>query len=221
VGFICLLAFILSPSFGGGRNGLQYVDDAFNSLSKGSAYFVPDVAREVAALGDRPIDLTIGARDAAEAAVWAKLLGQAGVAVEARGAEARVSGDLGAIAQAALSDSDALYRNDGGAVGGKYGLDPKAVGYGWWTCLRRLDEALLREGRFEESRVVKSVLLKAVEPAYNYHGVEVRHVGDQVGLVVGMLLFYLLYTVWYGAAIYNLCVAFGLTVGRPLKKREV
>ncbi len=41
--FFGILALIFSPVFGHGRNGLQYSDDLFNKLAKGSSYFIPEL----------------------------------------------------------------------------------------------------------------------------------------------------------------------------------
>jgi hypothetical protein len=43
--FWCVLFLIFSPLFGQGRNGLQFADEMFNTLAKGSSYFIPKVAK--------------------------------------------------------------------------------------------------------------------------------------------------------------------------------
>ena len=40
--FIIMMAVIFSPIFNG-KNGLQYLDELYNSLSKGSAYYIPKI----------------------------------------------------------------------------------------------------------------------------------------------------------------------------------
>jgi len=45
VSFFGVLGLIFSPIFGEGRNGLTYADDMFNTLSKGSSYFIPELQK--------------------------------------------------------------------------------------------------------------------------------------------------------------------------------
>jgi hypothetical protein len=42
---------------------------------------------------------------------------------------------------------------------------------------------------------------KGVECAYNYYGIEPMKVSNHLGVVIVSLVFYVLYTVWYGFAI--------------------
>jgi hypothetical protein len=42
IGFVVVLAVIFSPIFKG-HNGLEYLDNLYNSISKGSAYYIPKV----------------------------------------------------------------------------------------------------------------------------------------------------------------------------------
>jgi hypothetical protein len=74
--FLGVLLLIFSPVFGG-KNGLQFADDSFNRLSKGSSYFIPKVLKtriilqQAAETGDS-VDT------AEEAQVAAKLFSTAG-----------------------------------------------------------------------------------------------------------------------------------------------
>ena len=43
--FAIVLAIMFSPVFDG-RNALEYADELYNSISKGSAYYVPDVKED-------------------------------------------------------------------------------------------------------------------------------------------------------------------------------
>jgi hypothetical protein len=53
---------------------------------------------------------------------------------------------------------------------------------------------------------------KAVECAYNYYGIEPWKVSEKLGLVVFSLVFYVVYTVWYGYAIIFLLEGWGFTL---------
>ena len=41
-GFVVVLTIIFSPVFNG-HNGLEYMDALYNSISKGSAYYIPQL----------------------------------------------------------------------------------------------------------------------------------------------------------------------------------
>jgi hypothetical protein len=57
---------------------------------------------------------------------------------------------------------------------------------------------------------VLEVKKKAVECAYNYYGIEPQRIADRVGIVIFSLLFYVLYTCWYGYAIIFMFEGWGL-----------
>lgn len=44
ISFFAVLILIFSPIFHG-KNGLDYSDDLFNKLSKGSSYFIPNLLK--------------------------------------------------------------------------------------------------------------------------------------------------------------------------------
>ena len=39
---------------------------------------------------------------------------------------------------------------------------------------------------------------KAIEPAYNYYGVQAKPVKEEIFLLIAALAFYVIYTMWYG-----------------------
>ena len=127
-------------------------------------------------------------------------------------AELRVSGDLGGILGRCLQDSDEMFANAGAGVRDRYGYEEKRVLFNWWTALQAMDEDLKRQNRFAEAAFVVKVKEKAVEAAYNYYGIEPWKVSDKIGLVLFSLVFYVVYTVWYGYAIIFLLEGWGLTL---------
>ncbi|MGQ9557223.1 MAG: hypothetical protein ACUVTU_04645 [Desulfurispora sp.] len=221
VSFIGIYFYIMSPSFGNGRNGLEYADDMFNSLSKGSAYFIPEEIRKAHKQDGNEIAVTLKARDGKEAEKWAQLYTKAGARTEIKDVSVKVQGDLGKIMVHVLEDCDAMYYNRGGQLQSKYGLEAREALYGWYQSFKAMDSSFKKQQLFKESSAINSVMKKGLEPAYNYYGIEIKHVRDNKASVSIMLIFYLLYTVWYGAAIYYLCEGFGLTTSKPVKKAEV
>jgi hypothetical protein len=60
--FFALLGIIFTPVFPGKMNGLDYMDNLFNMISKGSSYFIPQSLVESEKFADRTIDATITVR---------------------------------------------------------------------------------------------------------------------------------------------------------------
>ncbi|MFA7467548.1 MAG: hypothetical protein WCY82_04700, partial [Desulfotomaculaceae bacterium] len=104
ISFSLVFVLIMSPIFGEGRNGLVYADDMFNSLSKGSAYFIEEEVAKAEKYAGTGIDVTLAATDAAQAQVWTTLYTAAGADVNVSGTEVTVKGDLGNIINTVLAD---------------------------------------------------------------------------------------------------------------------
>lgn len=218
--FSLVFVVIMSPIFGEGRNGLVYADDMFNSLSKGSAYFIEEEAAKVEKYVGTSVEVTLTAADEAQAQAWTTLYTAAGAEVNADGTEVAIKGDLGNIFIAILADADAMYYNNGSALNDKYGIEGREATYAWYNSFKKMDEALKNQQRFDEAAAVGSVVKKAVEPAYNYYGIEIKKVADYKGIVFFLMAFYLVYTLWYGFAIYYICDGVGITMTKAAKKAE-
>jgi hypothetical protein len=209
--FAVVLVAMFLPVFEG-RNALDYMDSLFNSVSKGSAYYVPVLEAEAEGQRGNSVALTLAVASEAQAGQVAELLRAGGASVQVSKAELRVSGDLGGILRRALQDSDQMFANEGAGVRDRYGYEERRVLFNWWTALSAMDEGLKRENRFAEAAFVAKVKEKAVECAYNYYGIEPWKVSDKIGVVLFSLAFYVVYTVWYGYAIIFLLEGWGFTL---------
>ena len=65
----------------------------------------------------------------------------------------------------------------------------------------------------DEAKAVAEAAVKAVQPAYNYFGIEPEKMSDKAGIVVGSLGFYVFYTVLYGFALMYMFEGWGLKMG--------
>ena len=70
-----------------------------------------------------------------------------------------------------------------------------------------------RQKKFEAAKLVDLTQKKAVEAAYNYYGIEAQKISDRFGVVLFSLVFYVVYTLWYGFAILYLFEGCGLRLG--------
>jgi hypothetical protein len=211
--FLAGLALVFRPMFDGGKNALDYLDGVFNSTSKASAYYIPAARERARKLGTVPVALTIKAKGEEQARRTEALLRAAGATVTAEGARLSVSGDLGRILGEALADADAMFRNDGAGVSGKYGFDERRVLLVWHGALGEAVKELNRQEKFKEAAVVRDAITKAIEPAYNYYGVTAVAMKDMIWIALAALLGYVVYTVWYGYAILYLFEGWGLKLG--------
>ena len=217
--FIVVLIVIFSPIFGEGRNGLQFSDDMFNKLAKGSSYFIPKVMKKNEGFMGKPFAVTLKMEKEPTNAV--KVLTKAGAQVEAAGNELKVSGDLGSLMARVLNDSDAMFKNDGKRVSELYGMNEKDVMKAWWDVMKGMDKAFKKEGKIEEANHVTEVSKKAVETAYNFYKIEAQKVSDKAFLMTGLLVFYVAYTLWWGFAIFFIFEGIGLSMKKAKVKKEV
>ena len=220
--FLGIYLYMMSPSFGNGRNGLEFADDMFNSISKGSTV---DIVEGEAAKAEKwrgtTLEVNLIANTPEAAAQWASQYQTIeGVKVAVNGNTLDLKGDLGQIYAAIAQDSLAMYRNQGDVLRDKYGLDPREATYNWYSSSKEISKALDKQENFKASSAIQGLQKKIIEPAYNYYGVETMHVKDNKGTMTFMLIFYMVYTLWYGFAIYYLCQGLGITMSKQAKKAE-
>ncbi len=200
MGFLIVLVIFFSPIFKG-QNGLDYLDNLYNSISKGSAYYIPKVKKESNKFKGNPVSVTLVMADEKKAEQTAQLFKVGGAETIVLGNQLKVMGDLGKILENCLADADAMYKNDGQKVSGKYGYEEKRVLYNWWKALKEMEKDLKKQKKFNEAKIAALVVKKAVESSYNYYNIESQKIGDRWGLVLFSLVFYVVYTLWYGFAI--------------------
>jgi hypothetical protein len=207
-GFAVILGVLFSPVFGG-HNGLNFLDSLYNAISKGSAYYLPDVTEKAGAVSDTDITVSLQLAEG--------VMAQAEILFEKSGADAvpfdgrlTVSGNLGKIFGSCLTDAENMYNNDGSAVRAKYGMEEKQALYTWHTAFKAMEKDLNRQKKFKEAKVVGIVVDKAVDLSYNYYGIEAGKISDSPGVVVLSLVFYVVYTLWFGFAILFLFEGVGM-----------
>ncbi len=208
--FLVVLFAIFSPLFEGGRNSLDYLDSTFNSISKDSAYYIPAVTEKARKHEGTIVTLNLKAADSGQAGRMKTLLAAADATVTVDGAKLNVSGDLGKMLAAVLADADLMFRNEGATVAGKYGFDERRVLYDWHQTLSAMTKDLNRQSQFKEGKMLREVQTKAVEPAYNYYGIEAVPMTRMIWIAMAALIGYVVYTVWYGYAILFLFEGWGI-----------
>jgi len=240
ISFIVVLVLIFSPIFpktaeGEPQNGLQWADEMFNSLAKGSSYFIPKVTKsnekfmgnmfavtlKMGKAEDKPGDGEKRAERSAQLFIVNE-----GARVEVNGAELKIEGDLGKVLAAALRDSETMYRNEGEKIKVLYGTvmkteDEKQMFRQWWNVLDKMNKQFVIEKKAAEAKIVSTVMKKSVEAAYNFYKVDAVKVKEKAGLMVFLLVFYVVYTMWWGFAIFFIFEGIGLSMKKAKVKKEV
>lgn len=219
VTFLGVLFLIFSPVFSG-KNGLEFADESFNKLAKGSSYFIPKVAKSVEKFSGKPLTAGITLEKSEDAVDIEKILSTAGAKVTRNEAKLTVEGDVAVILGNALKDADAMYNNDGKAVNSRYGMDEKKALKYWWTALSKIEKQMKKDKNIETAKVISDVNKKAIEPGYNFYQIDANKVVDHAGMMSGLLVFYVFYTMWWGYAIFYLFDGIGLTMKKAKVKKE-
>ena len=209
-GFLSVLVVLFMPIYGGGQNALNYLDNLYNSISKGSAYYIQNLRTQNEAYAGRELEVTLTAASADQAENSAMLLWKAGAAADVQGETITIKGDLGRILASSLEDADLMFHNKEEAMRAKYGYDARQALFNWWNILKGLEKGLTKQKQFEEAKFVAAVHARAVECAYNYFGITPQKIGDKVMIVIFSLVFYVIYTLWFGYAIMYMFQGWGM-----------
>jgi len=211
---------IFQPLFDG-KNGLEFADDLFNKLSKGSSYFIPEVLKGNEKLMGTNFSVNIKLDKPDQGANAVTLLTGNGAQAAVQDTQLTISGDLGKLLGGILRDSEEMYHNDGSKVANRYGFQEMDAMALWWSMLTKMNKEFQKEKKLAESELVMKVLQRAIEPAYNYYGVIPEKVSGKAFTVIGLLVFYVFYTLWWGYAVFYLFDGIGLTMKKAKTKKEV
>lgn len=240
ISFVVVLVLIFTPLFtvGGKKvNALVWADEMFNTLSKGSSYFIPKVTKSNEKFMGQPFSVTLkmakaddkspsqGEERANRSAALFTVNEGIGKA-EVKGSELKIEGDLGKMLAAAIRDSETMYRNEGDKIAALYATamktdDVKQMYRQWYNVLDRMNKTFVREKKAAEAKICADVMKKAVEAAYNYYGVEPEKVKNKIGLMTFLLVFYVVYTLWWGFSIFYIFEGIGLSMSKAKVKKEV
>jgi hypothetical protein len=211
VSFFVVLFIFFSPVFNG-QNGLDFLDSLYNSISKGSVYYIPKMKDEAKPLNGTNVDVSFRMASPAQAQQTVALFMKAGAMVNVSEATVKVSGDLGKILDSALVDADAMYFNDGKQVADRYGYNERQALFNWWQAFKGMERDLLNQKKFQEAKTIANISKKAVETSYNYYGIQAQKIMERLGLVIFSLVFYVVYTMWYGFGILFIFEGCGLQI---------
>ncbi len=84
----------------------------------------------------------------------------------------------------------------------------------------KIEKGFKKDKNVELAKVVSDVVKKAIEPGYNFYKIEGEKVVDHAGMLSGLLIFYVAYTMWWGYAIFYLFEGIGLTMKKSKIRKE-
>lgn len=233
VSFCAVFMLIMSPLYNG-MTGLEFSDDFFNKLSKNSSDYFTEVNAGIAKQKGKQLAVTAtiakpDPKDEADPAKAqaiankkaqdvAKALTAAGATVDVKDNVLTVKGDLGAMLEFASTKSKAMFMVVGAAAETPENKATHKLLKDTWTGFGALIKPLQRDGKVAEAKALDSVMKKALEPSYNFYGIEGEPVSKNIFLLTFLLVFYVIYTMWYGYAIFFMFDGIGLSMKKSKKK---
>ena len=217
VTFLIVLAVIFSPIFQG-KNALRAADRLFNSIAKGSTNYMPGLIKKAQVFAGTTFTAGLKFANEGIAQQASKILTKAGAQVGGKGNALTVSGDLGALLTQVLKDSTAMFANQDEVLKGKYGIAGKETLSTWWTVLKEMERDLTRQKKFKEAAFVSTVVKKGVEVGYNFFGIQPQTASQKAVWLSLSLVFYVIYTLWWGIAILLIFHGVGLEMKAGAKK---
>ena len=215
--FFAILTAMFMPLYEG-ENAFRASDKLFNTISKGSTYYIPMLQELVAPHKDKSLDaVALKLDDKARESVKT-VFTKAGARVSSDSAGLTVTVSLKTLFDAALTDADDMFHNKGDEVASRYGIEEKTVLLAWWNGLRSVERSLKNEKRFTEAKAVAEVLDRGVAVGYNYYRVDPQNAADRWAILTFALVFYVFYTLWWGFAVYYLFEGLGLQLTAGRKK---
>ena len=166
------------------------MDDLYNSISKASANYLPQLQVKAREFEGRPVSVTLVLADPRQAEETAPLFAKGGAAVEVAGSNLKVEGDLGQILANCLTDAGDMFENAGDRIREKYGTPERRVLYNWWSALKEAEKQLNKQKKFQEANFIGTVMKKGVECSYNYYTTEPKKITEKTwnrGLLPGFL----------------------------------
>ena len=219
ISFFIVFAVLMSPIMSG-KTVITYADDLFNQLTKGSVYAIPGVVSKAKSFEGKSFEVTVDPKGKENADKMTTLLTAAGATVVASGEKLKVTGDLGKVSKVALADADAEFKNNGKEIQARYGMESRDAIYQWWNVFNGLASVYKKENKSAELSFTNNVLTKGLEAAYNFEGIEGVKVTEKAGVTSFMLIFYVIYTVWYGFAIMYIMEGLGISASAHGEKSE-
>jgi len=198
-----------------GKSLVHYTDEMFVSVSKGSVYFIPELVKIADEYVGIPLDVKIKKNEKV-----ALLFEKVNAGVELKDGDLKIKGDLGEILKNVLNDADAVFKGEDKRLYDRYGYAGKEIIHQWWLSLKEIEGVYKKFKKFDEIKSLETLRIKALEPAFNFFDVEAASASQHALGISAIIVFYVIYTVWWGYAIYFLSEGVGLLMKKSKEKKE-
>lgn len=200
---------------------LTWSDALFNQMAKKSSDFLAEATKKSTRFAGKPVEITLHPSKNLRASFLTTQLNASGADAQLlQNGNISISGDLGGLATAALTDARFAYHNQQAQITQKYHYDSDVVLYNWWFLFDALSKQYLSANKKSMSDFSQTISTKALEPAYNFRGIYAQNARQLLLPISLLLLFYVLYTILYGCSIFYLFEGLGITVEGFAKKLE-
>jgi len=220
--FFAVLAFMFSPSFTGAHgekvNAFHASDNLFNSIAKGSTNYFPRLKEENGAYKGHKVNLTLDLGTTSLADQSALILNESGIMATVAAANVTVAGDLHTIVNQAIEDSENMFNNKSDVLEAKYSMSGRKALLVWWKTFMAMDIELKKAKDFKAAKFVSEVVKRGVEVGYNFYGVVPQTSTSKAGVLTFSLVFYVIYTLLWGFAIFYFFEGIGLQMSSGSKK---
>jgi hypothetical protein len=112
------------------------------------------------------------------------------------------------------------FHNQGQNIETKYQMPNTEVLYCWWIIFDGLTRRYIQDNKGSEAGFTKLMTGKILEPAYNFRNIEPSKIRGHALPVLLLLIFYILYTVWYGLSIMYISEGLGISASKQGDKSE-
>ncbi len=219
LGFFIILALMFMPLYGG-VNAFHASDNLFNSISKDSTYKIPGLLDELDSRQAQEVDLALKFKNADKAEYAATIAQKSGFSAAKEGNTIQFKAKLNSLVTEVLEDSDNMFHNKGSVVQNKYQMDPEKALYGWWLLFKAMETELKVQKEFSTAKFVNAVITQGIEVGYNFYGIDSTPATSRAGILIFALVFYVVYTIWWGFAIFYVFEGLGLAMTKG-KRKEV
>ncbi len=220
VSFLVVLVIMFMPLFEG-HNMFVAADKLFNSIAKDSTYYIGDLMKKAAKFNGQSLDVTIKLKNQEIADKATKVFTTAGLEATGDASQFKIKGDLGKAMITALKDSEDMFYDRGSDVKARYGIEGREVLYAWWSSFKPMDLELKKLGKsenFKQAAFLNDVVKKGIEVGYNFFQIAPQSARSKAGILSFSLVFYVIYTLWWGIAILFLFEGMGLEMKAGAKK---
>jgi hypothetical protein len=177
VAFCVVLVAMFMPFFDG-KNGLEYLDDLYNSISKGSAYYIPKASDDAENSNGQQISVTLAMKTPNRPIRPPRLFNAAGALVNV-GDDLEGQRRLGQILFTSLDDAKLMYDNNGEqSVPNTATTSAGCFTTGGGQCQAMVAD-LNKQEAVQGSQGGQTVNTKAIETAYNYYGIHAQNISER------------------------------------------